>query len=247
MIARHSLFCPLSVIVIGIAFLSVLVFSPTGTPEAAPSISDLYPEQQTQTASAEAYPQTQTAQAQAEEEETATSTSTSSTLSDEDDDDETTATPAPTPTSSPTKTNTPTPGPTSTPTNTPTPTTPAATPTPDDGIEDCVAGVPLIIEGEGAPPSHPLVIFFGRYDYELREYVYAPVGGGISDARGGYRLQLVIGEEDPGYYRVEVEVRESRELVDWFTCNVLEKSRVRSSYTPVPTDPPTTTSTPTGK
>lgn len=74
----------------------------------------------------------------------------------------------------------------------------------------CAPGETLIITGTGAPPRTSLLLRWGG----------RPVGGGVSDAGGGYRLALQVGRERPGDYPVVVEVRETREAVQRLTCTI---------------------------
>ncbi len=97
--------------------------------------------------------------------------------------------------------------------------TPTSTLIPDSDILTCVPGVPVVIEGQG-PSNAALLLYFDE----------RPVGGTSGDARGIYSLQLVIGEERPGDYPLEVQVRGTRELVDEFIC------RVPGGGTPTPTE-----------
>jgi len=95
---------------------------------------------------------------------------------------------------------------------------PTSTPIPDSDVLICVPGVPVPVEGQG-PPNAALLLYFGD----------RAVGGTTSDARGAYALQLIVGEERPGDYPLEVQVRGTRELVEEFVC------RVPGGGTPTPT------------
>ncbi len=105
--------------------------------------------------------------------------------------------------------------------------TPTPTLLPDVEVLSCAYGVPVVIEGEDAPPLTPLLLFFGD----------RAVGGDTSDSEGRYRLRLVPGEERPGLYPVSVRVRDTRDIVDRLACEVV-------GATPTPTElvvTPTTT------
>jgi len=110
------------------------------------------------------------------------------------------------------------------PTNTPRSTRQEATATPtstlitDSDVLICVPGVPVPVEGQGPPNAALLLYFDGR-----------AVGGTTSNARGAYALKLIVGEERPGDYPLEVQVRGTRDLVEEFTC------RVPGGGTPTPT------------
>jgi hypothetical protein len=96
--------------------------------------------------------------------------------------------------------------------------TPTSTPILDTDVLICVPGVPVPVEGQGPRNAALLLYFDGR-----------AVGGTTSDSRGTYALQLIVGEERPGDYPLEVQVRGTRELVEEFTC------RVPGGGTPTPT------------
>ncbi|NJN18719.1 MAG: hypothetical protein HC822_21915 [Oscillochloris sp.] len=87
------------------------------------------------------------------------------------------------------------------------------------GIETlvCIPGTTVEISGT-ADPDTPLLLFFDD----------RPVGGGLSNAAGDYRLRLQVGDERPGLYLVEVRKRVDRELVEQVGCEV-------PSGTPTPT------------
>lgn len=87
----------------------------------------------------------------------------------------------------------------------------SATPTlsPSARSLPCPAASTTLIEGT-APPDTALVLFFaGR-----------AVGGGTSDTAGFYRLPLIVGNERPGNYLVEVFVRDSHTLLQELICQV---------------------------
>lgn len=81
----------------------------------------------------------------------------------------------------------------------------------------CVPGTVVPLAGE-APPNTPLLAYFDT----------RPVGGGFSRADGLYSIDLLIGDERPGTYVVEVRERESDALVGQFACEV-------PAFTPTPT------------
>jgi hypothetical protein len=96
----------------------------------------------------------------------------------------------------------------------------AVTPTPIAG-EQCPSGQPFTLAGEG-PPDTPLVVSF---DPLAGEGTPTPsseriVAGGRSDANGLYRIVLLMGDEKPGPYEIEVRVRATRELLDTTVCIV---------------------------
>lgn len=72
----------------------------------------------------------------------------------------------------------------------------------------CPNGQTIILQGR-APAHEALLIYLrGR-----------PVGGGVADASGAYRLPLRA-QERPGSYAVEVRLRSSRTVIERFTCFV---------------------------
>lgn len=91
----------------------------------------------------------------------------------------------------------------------------------------CAPGQTIDLAGTALPNTALLAYFAQR-----------PVGGGLSGADGSYRISLLIGDERPGIYLVEVRERASRALVQQFGCEV-------PGATPTPTlvtgntDPPT--------
>lgn len=92
-------------------------------------------------------------------------------------------------------------------------TAPEPTPTPalPEGVAAlvCVPGASVNLVGRAAPGTPLLAYFDGR-----------PVGGGFSRADGGFSIDLLIGDERPGLYLVEVRERESLALVGQFGCEV---------------------------
>jgi hypothetical protein len=83
-----------------------------------------------------------------------------------------------------------------------------ATPTPADALT-CTPGVPIEITGEG-PPRAPLLMYFGD----------RPVGGGSVAPNGAFALQLTVGQERPGDYKVTVRVRGTSQALRQVTCSV---------------------------
>jgi hypothetical protein len=239
--SQRSLIWPLGVMMVALIIIVSALTSPTA-PSAAPARQDSpcnsnYPD---------AYPACATETAEAEDrsiEETsaARQTDVAAQNDDNDDDDTTSDNNSSTTnnntqdTATPTATRTATRTPTSTfevdedeteaePTNTPGSTrqqataTPTSTPILDTDVLICVPGVPVPVEGQGPRNAALLLYFDGR-----------AVGGTTSDSRGTYALQLIVGEERPGDYPLEVQVRGTRELVEEFTC------RVPGGGTPTPT------------
>lgn len=83
-----------------------------------------------------------------------------------------------------------------------------ATATPADALT-CTPGVPIEITGEG-PPRAPLLMYFGD----------RPVGGGSVAPNGAFALQLTVGQERPGEYKVIVRVRGTSQALRQVTCSV---------------------------
>ncbi len=98
---------------------------------------------------------------------------------------------------------------------------PSATPTSErpDGVEAmaCVPGETVRLTGE-AEPGMALLAYFGE----------RPVGGGFARADGQFTIDLLIGDERPGFYLVEVRERTTRDLVTQIGCEV-------PAFTPTPT------------
>jgi hypothetical protein len=86
-------------------------------------------------------------------------------------------------------------------------TQPAAEP----GILTCPLDQTIMIAGSG-PPNTALVLFFAEQ----------PVGGGFSNAEGSYQIPLVISDEQPGNYLVEVKTRVRRDIIGQAICQVPE-------------------------
>lgn len=84
---------------------------------------------------------------------------------------------------------------------------------PQTGPLVCPVGQSVMIEGTG-PGNTELLLFFS----------HQPVGGGISNAEGYYRIPLVVGDERPGNYLVEVKTRLRRNIVSQMLCEVPEPS-----------------------
>ncbi len=101
----------------------------------------------------------------------------------------------------------------------------APTPTPSvlpSGVEAliCLPGTVVPLLGQ-APPGTPLLAYFDA----------RPVGGGFSRADGNFSIDLLIGDERPGLYLVEVREREHDALVLQLGCEVPQS-------TPTPTADP---------
>jgi hypothetical protein len=99
--------------------------------------------------------------------------------------------------------------------------TAAATPTAElpDGVEalTCMPGETVRLTGEAEPGTALLAYFNDR-----------PVGGGFARPDGQFTIDLLIGEERPGSYLVEVRDRTTRALVLQIGCEV-------PALTPTPT------------
>jgi hypothetical protein len=99
--------------------------------------------------------------------------------------------------------------------------TPSATPTSElpDGVEalTCMPGETVRLSGEAEPGTALLAYFSDR-----------PVGGGFARPDGQFTIDLLIGEERPGFYLVEVRDRTTRALVLQVGCEV-------PALTPTPT------------
>jgi hypothetical protein len=89
--------------------------------------------------------------------------------------------------------------------------TPTVTPALPAGVEAllCAPGSTVSLIGEAEPGLALLVYFDGR-----------PVGGGFSRADGSYSIELLIGNERPGEYLVEVRERNTRDLIERTGCEV---------------------------
>lgn len=126
------------------------------------------------------------------------------------------ADPTNTPTVTGTLTATPGDEPTATPTATNTLVPPTLLPpTPTQNVQadrrlDCGLNQRTELRGDNAPPTSPLVILFEEI----------PVGGGYTDARGAYAATLIVTQEEPGEYLVEVRLRETYQLLDEWLCVV---------------------------
>ena len=204
---RHSLFAPISVLVIGFIIIVLLIGTPWGYSDAQLSLA--YTAQE-ETATADAYvsPEdinaTNTAAAGPTSGTSATSAATRTTTSG------TSATSA-LATIAPTVT-------TAARTATPTRTTAATTVQPSDTPEpsptpladyQCVPGQQLAITGTGPAGSGVLLLFDDRI-----------VGGGTVRPNGTFALQLTVGDEESGVYPVVVQVRGTEQQVFNKTCFV---------------------------
>jgi hypothetical protein len=81
----------------------------------------------------------------------------------------------------------------------------------------CVPGSTVRLAGEAAPSAQLLAFFDDR-----------PVGGGFSRGDGLFSIDLLIGDERPGLYLVEVRGRDTLELFAQFGCDV-------PAFSPTPT------------
>lgn len=205
---RHSLFAPISVLVIGFIIIVLLFGTPWGYSDAQSSLA--YTAQE-ETATADAYvsPEdisaTNTAAAGPTSGTSATSTATRTTTSGTSPTSSSYATIAPTATTlafaaTPTR---PTEEATVQPTDTPEP-----SPTPLADYQ-CVPGDQLAITGTGPAGSGVLLLFDDRI-----------VGGGTVRPNGTFTLQLTVGDEEPGVYPVEVQVRGTEQQLLNKTCFV---------------------------
>ncbi|NJO07560.1 MAG: hypothetical protein HC876_19730 [Chloroflexaceae bacterium] len=237
--ARHHLFTPLTMLVLGVVTVVTMLAIPPGRPAAQDDNTNatqtrvaMYAtgtanvQRQTQTAEV-AYPLTQTAAvaqnqtttAQVAQTQTAaaasppTNTPTLTNTPDNGGGDSSgggsVAQNTSTPTTAPERTNTPT----LPPFDTPVPVTPSNTPTPLPTVQSnflaCLPDVATLIEGETLP-NVELVLFFDEN----------PIGGGLSNSRGFYQIPLQLGDERPGRYLVEVKLRTNRVLVRELICDV---------------------------
>jgi hypothetical protein len=100
------------------------------------------------------------------------------------------------------------------------------TPTPTSFLPEgtatlvCIPGSVVALVGD-APPGTALLAFFDE----------RPVGGGFSRADGSFSIDLLIGDERPGLYLVEVRERASNATVQQIGCEV-------PGFTPTPTADP---------
>lgn len=100
---------------------------------------------------------------------------------------------------------------------------------------DCRPGSRHNIEGVG-PPRTPLLLLFDG----------AAIGGGTTGADGAYRIPLVVGDERPGVYPVDVVRRDNRAVIDSATCVVPSPNAPASPRAVVTNAPaPTTALLPT--
>lgn len=216
---RHSLFAPVTVLVIGLIIIVILLGTPYGQSSATLSFAYTAAEE---TATAQAKPYVEpTARAATAKAKTATNpndntnsntaaTSTVTTVTTT-----TTARPAVITPTVPPATRPAAPTSVAT-TPTPLPTeTPLPSPTPLADFQ-CVPGVPVTIEGSGPPNSGILLLFNERI-----------VSGGVTRSTGAFRMQLTVGDEDPGVYPVVVQVRGTQE-------QLLEKTCFVPAITPTP-------------
>lgn len=203
---QNNLFWPLSITFMGLFLIVLILAKPDSAPLAAP-LNQTYP-----TNTPTSYPSPTATEAVSETATAGTETPTDTPTKEPDKD------------KTPTKTNTPDP------TDTPVPKTPTPTytPTPEEDVRVCVPGVPVIIEGDDAPPEVALELYFGRAivgdisrrgtperDYDTRFQV---VGGGLSDSTGHFRMTLTVGKESPGTYPLKIQVRGSKLIVKELTC-----------------------------
>ena len=98
----------------------------------------------------------------------------------------------------------------------------------------CPAGSTVWLAGTASPAGTALLVRFdGRY-----------VGGGSVKAGGGYRIPLMVdGATRPGTYRVQVEVRDTRQIVQDQVC-VVGGIQPTATARPTATQQPAATTTP---
>ena len=239
-VRRPSLFWPLSILLFGMLVIMLSLGHTIEPPPATLQAQEDYPANEDPTETTYPSPsasrtRTHTSVPTTVEEDTSTRTHTLTPKSEDEDTPPTqtntaTATadadeafelnegdePSSTTTSTATDTNTPTATdeaedttPSITPTYTPTYTPTSLT---DDDPLLCLPDVPVIIEGTG-PPNKVLLLYF-------KDRV---IGGTTTDARGFYRLTLVMGKEKPGEYLLELKQRGNyHELVRQLVCRVPE-------------------------
>ncbi|HEU5011351.1 MAG TPA: hypothetical protein VFT66_02320 [Roseiflexaceae bacterium] len=208
---RHSLFAPVSVLVIGLVIIVLLLGTPwgysdaplsfayTASEETATAGAYISPDDINATNTAAALPTSGTSSGTS-----ATSASTSATTSS------TSATTAVS-TIAPTRT---TGARTALPTSTIAASTqiPTATPEPSPtplADYQCVPGQQLAITGTGPAGAGVLLLFDDRV-----------VGGGTVQSNGVFSLQLNVGDEEPGVYPVVVQVRGTQQELFNKTCFV---------------------------
>jgi hypothetical protein len=97
---------------------------------------------------------------------------------------------------------------------------------------DCRPGARYSIEGVGPPRTALLLLFDGE-----------AVGGALSGPDGAYRIPLVVGDERPGAYPLEVVRRDSRALVAALTC-VVPAPNSPAAPRPAATSAPAATNAP---
>ncbi len=207
---RHSLFAPVSVLVIGLIIIVLLLGTPWGYSEAQPSFAYTAAEE---TATSDAYVSpadrdaTNTAATEPAFGTSATSVTTSTTSTTTSSTSATTAIATIAPTAT-----------TFARTALPTSTTVVATQIPTDTPEpsptpladyQCVPGQQLTITGTGPAGAGVLLLFDDRV-----------VGGGTVRPSGTFVLQLTVGDEDPGVYPVVVQVRGTEQQLFNKTCFV---------------------------
>ncbi|MBC8077324.1 MAG: hypothetical protein H7Y32_14705 [Chloroflexales bacterium] len=98
---------------------------------------------------------------------------------------------------------------------------------------DCRPGARHSIEGIGPPRTALLLLFDG-----------VAIGGGTTGADGAYRIPLVVGDERPGVYPVDVVRRDNRAVIDSATCVVPSPNAPASPRAVVTNAPAPTTALP---
>lgn len=73
----------------------------------------------------------------------------------------------------------------------------------------CLPGTTVTLAGQAAPRTQLLAFFGDR-----------PVGGGFSLADGSYSIDLLIGQERPGLYLVEVRERDGLTVISQVGCEI---------------------------
>jgi hypothetical protein len=92
------------------------------------------------------------------------------------------------------------------------------------GAVPCLPGSTVVLRGR-APASTALLLYFAN----------RPVGGGTSDGAGFYSLQMKMGREKPGFYKVQARIRGSQRVLREALCLVPYFSPTPTPYRRVPT------------
>ncbi|WP_298814529.1 lamin tail domain-containing protein [Chloroflexus sp.] len=92
----------------------------------------------------------------------------------------------------------------------------------------------VMLRGSAAPPFQGLIVFFAGQ----------PVGGGFSDGAGNWQIPLYV-DEPPGFYLVEVRLRQNQQTLASYRCAVDVALTSESTHSPTALISPTATATPT--